>query len=170
MRAFVCYQFILLLSVGMLACSAPTQTSANTPSKLLVAAENSATVQGRKILSVGRKMALHDKEIIRGSCWNYIDTVYNRAGYTADKRRYILKGKKNAGPYAKAAQIQAGDWLYYINHSYNGVEHSGIFIRWVDRAKNIGLILSYGGEARKKPGRYRNYDLSHVYTILRAAH
>lgn len=123
---------------------------------------------GEKILKTGRYMALTSKEIVRGSCWDYINTVYHRAGYPQAKRHYVLKGKKNSGPYAKPNTIQPGDWLYYINHSYNNVEHSGIFVRWVDKKKRIASILSYGGESRKKPGRYRDYDLSHVYTIIRA--
>ncbi len=135
---------------------------------LLKKTEKQAQPAGKKILAVGRHMALESKEIVRGSCWNYINTVYTRAGYPQSKRRYVLKGKKNKGPYAGTKQIRAGDWLYYINHSYHGIEHSGIFVRWINRAKRIGLILSYGGEHRKKPGRYRQYDLSHVYVIIRA--
>ncbi len=162
-------QLILaLLSVILSACSLTAPTIKPKLTKELLSAEAHADAPGKKILSVGRKMALDSKEIIRGSCWNYIDTVYQRAGYPQKKRRYILKGEKNKGPYAKPEMIKAGDWLYYINHSYHDVEHSGIFVRWLNRDKRIGLILSYGGEARKKPGRYRSYDLSHVYVILRA--
>ncbi len=122
---------------------------------------------GDKILKTGRYMALTSKEIVRGSCWDYIDAVYNRSGYPRNKRQTILKGKKNSGPYANPNSIQAGDWLYFINHSYNDVPHSGIFVRWVDKEKRVASILSYGGESRKKPGRYRDYDLSHVYNIMR---
>ncbi len=123
---------------------------------------------GEKILKTGRHMALTSKEIIRGSCWDYINTVYNRSGYPQSKRHYVLKGKKNKGPYAKPNRIRAGDWLYFVNHSYNNSPHSGIFVKWVDKKKRIASILSYGGQSRKKPGRYRNYNLSHVYTIIRA--
>lgn len=122
---------------------------------------------GERILSVGQDMALKRKEIVRGSCWDYIDTVYNRAGYRQSLRQKAHSGSKNHGPYASPSDIQGGDWLYFINHSYHDVEHSGIFIRWVNRSKRIGEVLSYGGENRNKPGRYRNYDLSHVYTIIR---
>lgn len=147
----------------------PTATAnSSTAPKALSQAERNASPAGQKILRTGRIMALQKKEIIRGSCWNYINTVYQRSGYSQQKRHYVLKGKKNKGPYAKTNQIKPGDWLYYINHSYHGVEHSGIFVRWADKSKRIGVILSYGGEARKKPGRYRNYDLRHVYTIIRA--
>lgn len=130
-------------------------------------AKSSGLPAGQKILKTGRYMALVSKEIVRGSCWDYINTVYKRAGYPQSKRRYILKGKKKSGPYAKTHQIQPGDWLYYINHSYHGVEHSGIFVNWVNKKKRMAMILSYQGQARKKPGRYRKYDLSNVYTIIR---
>lgn len=134
----------------------------------LIIAEQNASKTGQRILSTGRHMALDSKEIVRGACWDYINVVFNRAGFPMNKRQQIHKGKKATGPYATPAQIQAGDWLYYVNHSYHDVPHSGIFIRWVDKSKRIGEILSYGGERRNKPGRYRNYDLSHVYTIIRA--
>ncbi len=152
---------ILLLTFALFGCFACAAQSDNSQSV-------ATSEAGSKILQTGDYMAMTSKEIIRGGCWNYIDTVYNRAGYPQGKRRYILKGKKNSGPYAKPDMIQKGDWLYYINHSYNDVEHSGIFVKWVNKEKRIASILSYGGESRKKPGRYRNYDLSHVYTIIRA--
>lgn len=166
-------RFLLLVALGCMACSSPFASSMNDFTHTEVP-HNAATAQasilpaGQKILQTGRHMAVVKKEIIRGSCWDYINTVYNRSGYPQAQRRYVLRGKKNTGPYARVQQIQPGDWLYYINHSYNGIEHSGIFVRWADKKKRIGLILSYGGESRKKPGRYRNYDLSHVYTIIRA--
>ncbi len=146
--------FILAL-FGCIACTA--QSKETTP----------ASLAGNNILKTGNYMAMTSREVVRGSCWDYINTVYNRAGYPQSKRHYVLKGKKNRGPYAKANMIQKGDWLYYINHSYNNVEHSGIFVKWVNKRKRIAKILSYGGQSRKKPGRYRNYDLSHVYTIIR---
>ena len=135
---------------------------------LILVAEKNASKGGKDILSTGRKMALIDKVILPGSCWNWINTVYNKSGYpnNKSKRKTVHKGKKS-GPYVKSSQIEAGDWLYYINHSYNDVEHSGIFVYWVDYKKKIGMILSYGGESRKKPGRYLPYDLTHVYNIIR---
>lgn len=147
--------------------SANLLSTSSTSKKQLSAANYSTLPAGQKILKTGRHMAVVKKEIIRGSCWDYIHAVYNRSGYPQKKRRYVLKGKKNKGPYAKPTQIQPGDWLYYINHSYHGVEHSGIFVRWVDKQKRLGITLSYAGESKKKPGRYRQYDLSNVYTIIR---
>ena len=64
--------------------------------------------------------------------------------------------------------IKPGDWLYYINHSYRGIDHSGIFVYWVDKTKKIGMILSYPGRYKRKPGRYKAYDLRNVFYITRA--
>ena len=135
----------------------------------IIIAENEASKGGKDILEKGRKMALIDKVILPGSCWSWINTVYNDSGHPNknDKRKTVYKSKKS-GPYVKSNLIEAGDWLYYINHSYNDVEHSGIFVYWVDYKKKIGMILSYGGESRKQPGRYSTYDLTHVYNIIRA--
>ena len=72
-----------------------------------------------------------------------------------------------AATYARTSQVQPGDWLYHINHGYKGVEHSSIFVAWIDEPKKIGLMLSYGGEHRKEPARYRAYDLRSIYTIHR---
>jgi hypothetical protein len=114
-------------------------------------------------------MALVKREIIQGSCWDYANAVYNRAGYPNrnGQRITIFKGKKS-GPYAAIALIEPGDFLYYINHSYYDVEHSAIFIEWIDIQRSTALMLSYGGEHRKAPARYRPYDLSSVYRIIRA--
>ena len=132
----------------------------------IITAEKNADVAGKAILEVGRKMALKEKTIVKGSCWDYINEVFKRAGYGTNKK-VVYKSKKK-GPYVNISKIKPGDWLYYINHSYNGVEHSGIFVYWKDYNKKIGVTLSYGGENRKEPGRYREYDLKSVYYITRA--
>ena len=133
----------------------------------LISAEKNGNLGSRKVLQIGRKMALESKEIVRGSCWDFIDTIYNRAGFPNKDRQYVLKGKYRKGPYAKVGDLKAGDWMYYINHGYKNVQHSGIFIGWIDKSKKRALVLSYPGQNKKKPGRYREYDLSHVYTIIR---
>lgn len=133
---------------------------------LIKEAEKGASIEGKTILETGRKMALEDKLIIKGSCWNWINECFIKAGYGTNK--HIAYKSKKAGPYVDQSKIVAGDWLYYINHSYNDVEHSGIFVYWVDYKKKIGMILSYGGESRNAPGRYLPYDLTHVYYITRA--
>lgn len=138
---------------------------------ILLAAESRATKAGRKVLTTARKMTLDRREIVRGSCWDYTNAVYNRTGYPNNKagRKTVFRSSKENGPYANAALIQPGDWLYYINHSYNDVEHSAIFVKWINLDKRTALMLSYGGERRKEPARYLPYDISHVYQIVRPA-
>ncbi len=134
----------------------------------LIATEKQASPAGRAILTMGRIMTLSNREIVRGGCWDYANVVYNRAGYPDKKRQTMFKTKKhNNQGYAPTQLIQPGDWLYYINHSYGGVEHSAIFVGWVNQQNAEGLMLSYGGEGRNAPARYLSYDLSSVYRIVR---
>lgn len=156
--------FYLLFLIFLLGCGSKESNRTSLDAHHLKTYE-----EGERILQIGKKMALVDKEIIRGGCWSYIDTIYNRAGYPLKKRKYIFYGKKGKPPYAPLHLIKPGDWLYYINHSYKKSEHSGIFVRWHNRLKKQAVILSYGGENRKKPGRYRIYDISNTYVILRAS-
>lgn len=130
-------------------------------------AEKKADSRGSKVLRVGRKMAVKNKEIVRGSCWNYSNAVYKRSGYPANKRTVIFRGKKSIGPYANVKLIRPGDWLYYINHQYRGVGHSAIFVTWVNRSRKKALMLSYRGQGRREPASYKTYDLSNVYNIIR---
>ncbi len=129
-------------------------------------AEKNAEKDGRKVLQTGRIMALENQDIVRGSCWTYINEVFTRAGYGT--ARYNVFRSKHRGPYADSELIKAGDWLYYVNHSFHNVGHSGIFVRWIDKAKQIALILSYTGRNRKKPGRYKQYKIDNVFHITRA--
>lgn len=129
---------------------------------------HSRSSKGSEILRVGDIM-VKNKEVIRGGCWDYIDTIYKRAGFSRKKRKYIFRGDKNHPPYAPTRLIKSGDWLYYVNYSYHKIEHSGIFVRWIDKAKKRALVLSYAGEYRKKPGRYKIYNISKTYTIIRGS-
>lgn len=131
---------------------------------LLSSAETQSSMAAREVVSTARKMALNERAIIQGGCWDYLDAVFKRAGVTRDT---IHKGTYGQGPYANSRDIEVGDWLYYINHGYNGVEHSGLFVGWVDESAQQALILSYAGENRREPARYRVYDLSNVYQIMR---
>lgn len=131
---------------------------------LLSSAETQSSMAAREVVSTARKMALNERTIIKGGCWDYLNAVFNRAGVS---RNTIHKGTYAQGPYASSSEIEAGDWLYYINHGYNGIEHSGLFVGWVDERAKQALILSYAGENRREPARYRVYDLSNVYQIMR---
>lgn len=123
------------------------------------------TPEGAEVLEVGKEM-VNDGEILSGSCWDYINKVYNRAGFPYKKRRYVFKNSAR-GPYASKRLIEPGDWLYYINHSYHKVVHSGIFVRWQNYSRSQALILSYPGESRSRPGNFKTYNISNVYTIIR---
>jgi hypothetical protein len=133
---------------------------------VMIHAENKADSIGRNILYKGREMTVINAEILPGGCWDYANHVYNRAGFPTNKRKNIFRSVK-AGPYADVSLIQYGDWLYYINHSYGDIEHSAIFVDWVDLENKQALMLSYGGEKRQQPARYLVYDLSSVYQIVR---
>lgn len=134
-------------------------------------AEQVADDTGRKILITGREMTIDKQEIVRGSCWDYSNAVYNRSGFSNNRsgRITVFKGSKDNGPYADAKLIKPGDWLYYVNHSYGNIEHSAIFVKWIDFDAHSALMLSYGGEKRNDPARYLAYDLSNVYRIIRPA-
>lgn len=128
---------------------------------------NASSIQGARILETARTMALINKDIIRGSCWDYIHEVFNRAGYPPNKRKTIFKGHIHKGPYAHE-EIQAGDWVYFKNYHYKNNPHSSIFVQWEDKANKQALMLSYAGERRGQPARYKVYDLRSAYQIIRA--
>lgn len=133
--------------------------------EILNLAEDNASVIGRKILETSRIM-IANEEIILGSCWDYIDGTYDRAGFPERNRKTVFKSKL-IGPYVLEAQIEPGDWLYFINHSYGDVEHSGVFVAWTNLEKKEALVMSYPGGNQAKPARYKKYDLSSVYNIIR---
>jgi len=128
--------------------------------------EDKALEPAKKVMLTVRKM-VENREVIRGACWDYLNIAFNRAGYPHSKRKIVFKSQKS-GPYLDISLIQEGDWLYHINHSYNGIEHSGMFIGWTNRSRKEALMLSYAGEGRAEPARYKVYDLSSVYHIMRA--
>lgn len=147
-----------------------TSYSNISPEHLTIAldAEKNANPIAQKILYHARVMTLFNREIIRGGCWHYVNTVFNRAGFADKSRQVVHQGTYKHGPYAKADDIQAGDWLYHINYGYKNIEHSGMFIAWVNKEQKQALMLSYAGEGRREPARYKVYDLRSVYQITRA--
>jgi hypothetical protein len=128
-------------------------------------AEKEADKPGKAVLETGRKMVLEDKAIVTGSCWTWVNECFIRAGYGAN--RYIAFKSKKAGPYIDVDEIKPGDWLYFVNHSYRRIGHSGIFVYWVDKDKKIGVTMSYRGRNKQEPGRYKKYLLKDVYYITR---
>ncbi len=131
----------------------------------ILKAESSATPLARKVMRTAREM-VKNRVVVRGSCWDFLNAAFNKAGFGKSGRKIVYKRPKR-GPYVSVSSIRPGDWLYYVNHSYGNVEHSGMFIGWLNRSKKQGLILSYQGGHKNKPGRYRAYSLSSVYQITR---
>lgn len=158
--------WLIWISVLVFPVSAQEYDESSDYEIMLKKAESTAPEDGRVVLETGRVMTLVNGEILPGGCWDYANAVYDRAGYAYGKREQIFKTAK-AGPYADIGQIKSGDWLYYVNHSYGDIEHSAIFVDWIDYEGKIGLMLSYGGENRRQPARYLPYDLSGVYGITR---
>lgn len=105
-------------------------------------------------------------KIVKGSCWDYINALYNENNITKEKRVVIFKSSKK-GPFAQRNLFKSGDWVYHINHSYHNVSHSGMFIDWVDKKNFKALMLSYAGENKKTPARFRVYTIDNSYNIMR---
>ena len=93
---------------------------------IIINAENHATPPARKVLRTARSMMVNG-EIVRGACWDYLNTACRRAGYAYPNLTRVFTGTSK-GPYAPAYLLQPGDWVYHINHAYHNIEHSGMFI------------------------------------------
>jgi hypothetical protein len=101
-----------------------------------------------------------------GSCWTYVNKVYDLAGYGSAKREVIYDSKK--GTLIKDPSIiMPGDWLYHVNYSYGNVEHSAIFICWQDKEKLLAVTLSHVGQNKYAGGNFGIYDLKGVYRVTR---
>lgn len=120
---------------------------------------------GNKILAVAEKMAIIDKDVIKGSCWDFVNEVYRRAGTAANKK--VIYRSKKGGPYANPSMVQPGDWIYHVNYAYKNIEHSAIFVCWKDFEKRIAITLSYAGMNRNQPAKYGTYNLKGIYSIFR---
>lgn len=132
---------------------------------ILDKAEERASAPGREILITSRSMIL-DGEVVIGSCWDYINTVYTRAGFSPRDRMTVWKSKKK-GPFVDLKTVEPGDWLYFINHSYREVDHSGVFVAWIDQRKKSAVIMSYQGGRKKTPASYKIYNLKNTYYLIR---
>jgi hypothetical protein len=130
---------------------------------LLDEAIAAASDVGRRVLQTGKRMTLEDPVIMQGSCWTFAAAVYREAGL---KRRRIFKTGRD-GPWADLDLIEPGDFLSYINHSYNESVHSAIFVRWLDKSRAEALMMSYVGGKRRRPGGFRSYVIDNVYWVQR---
>lgn len=171
MKNLILTSFFLILSLSGHAYVPPQTDSflfAEIPNleEILDRAEGEATVEGRAVLVTARAM-IKNNDIVLGSCWDYINAIFDRAGHPQKNRVTIYKSRLQ-GPYVDEVLIEQGDWLYFMNHSYNNVEHSAIFVDWSDFATKQAVMISYAGGNQAKPARYKIYDLSSVYNIMRA--
>lgn len=158
------YLFVGFVIIWMLSsCSLKPRTTPYLP--LVKKAIKRASPVGKRILTQAHSMGYQRPKVIRGSCWDYIHAIYTRAGYGV-RKKIVFKGSKK-GPFAPIYKIESGDWLYHINHEYHGIQHSGIFVDWVDVERRKALMLSYQGGNASKPARYKIYTLSSVYRITR---
>lgn len=132
----------------------------------LDAAEAKASAEGRLVLETGRKMALVDREVIVGACWDYANTVYKRAGFPANKRKTVFN-KPKTGPYADPGLFRPGDFLSYSHDESGSWVHSAIFIDWTNAEERVALMLSYPGGKRPVPAFYSLYDLGRVFRVVR---
>jgi hypothetical protein len=128
--------------------------------------EKSDNIEGLKVLEKGYQIAYVKKEIITGSCWDFVNAVYNRTGKEYQKTT-VYSTKKSEKKYADKKMLKPGDWIYHINYDYSGVEHSAIFVCWKDFEQGKAVTLSYAGQNRKQAGRFGVYNLNGVYSIFR---
>lgn len=123
----------------------------------------------RRVLETAQRMS-DEGTVVRGSCYRYVDRVYDDAGYDGWRERtQVFRGPRN-GPYADLDTIQPGDWLYIVNHpELRPVgTHSVLFVEWADRANGIAHVYSYVGGSRDRPADYVTYDVTRTYGIQRA--
>jgi len=170
---FNSFIFILILIASTSCAISPSESdgiekyeSIEDLKSFLDSAEENASDEGRKILETSRSM-IENQEIVKGSCWSFISAVFKRSGFATNSRETIFKSKLK-GPYAELDLIKPGDWLYYINNSHGGIDHSAIFVGWINLPKKEALMISYAGGNQEKPARYKKYDLRHIYNIIRA--
>jgi hypothetical protein len=120
---------------------------------------------GAKILSVAVSM-VDKKTLVLGACWDFINAVYTKAGFTAKKRLTVYR-QPETGPFADPAILKPGDWVMYRNLPYGEIGHSALFVEWIDFDKRSALTIEYVGGKRKIPGRYREADLTKIWGVTR---
>lgn len=134
--------------------------------------ENTARISengnfGQRVLRAGEKLAFYQKKIIKGSCWDFINAVFNEAGFPDGKRKVVFQGPSK-GPYADPEMLRPGDWVMHINLEYNGVEHSSLFVSWIDRGRRLAKVMDYVGMNKAQPGDYSQHTYTKIFGIVRA--
>lgn len=142
--------------------ASPAPAAAVDPADPLAEAAGRASPGGRRVLETTRAM-LDARTVVRGSCYTWAREVYRRAGGRSRAVFAPSRGERWAGP----SRLQPGDWVSFINHSYNNVTHAAIFVGWVDEGARVAMTASYPGQNREEPGRLREYELTEVYRVVR---
>jgi hypothetical protein len=106
------------------------------------------------------------KIVVVGACWDFVNAVFNNAGFPAAKR-FTMYNSKESGPFVDSTLIKPGDWIYFVNYTFNNIGHSAIFVDWVDFRSRRALTIEYVGLNRRVPGRYAEYDISECYGVFR---
>ncbi len=150
-----------LPSVATSPTAMPQSAWADPRTTILAAAER-ASPGGRRVLDTARTM-IDEETVVRGSCYGWVNAVYRRAG---GRSRVAFQGHRRTR-FADASQVQPGDWVFFINHSFGDVTHSAIFVAWIDESARTALMVSYPGQNRDAPGRYGEYELTNVYQLVR---
>ena len=138
---------------------------------------------GEKVLALGCKI-WRDCICRKGSCGDFVEAVYNCAGYTKGKRKIVFPkqgydcdscGKNVKGPdwwsVKDIDNIKAGDWIKFKNKENMRncrIEHSAIFVHWICKKQRIALMLDFrGGEKNCWTAKYSTHILDQVYCICR---
>jgi hypothetical protein len=127
-----------------------------------------STPAGLRVVDTATRM-VDEGTIVRGSCYRYIDRVFQTAGYRGWRRRTTVFRGPRSGPYASLDAIQPGDWLWIVNHPDRTPvgTHSVLFVDWYDRSAGIARVISYVGRSERRPADVTTYDVSRTYSIQR---
>jgi hypothetical protein len=134
------------------------------PYSALLSAETRATAGGRRVLETTRTM-LDDGTVVRGSCFDWVDAVYHRAG--GHWHDAFHGHGPSRGPYADASVLQPGDWVFFVNHEFGDDTHSAVFVAWADERAQTAVVASYAGGHRDEGGRFGTYTLTSVFRVVR---
>jgi hypothetical protein len=130
-----------------------------------------STAAGRRVVSNAGELISESFKPIH--CWAWVWKAYERSGYTGAKYptlknvKVLFKGSQYTGsgakwfPLSRYDELRPGDWIYIHNgNKYDTAgrgNHSGVFIKWLDRSNYIAQTASSRGKG--KVGGYRRRDL-----------
>jgi hypothetical protein len=137
-------------------------------------ADPTTTTLGERARDIGEKI-VDSRKRRQGACWDFVNVVYTCAGYPEKLREIAWPPEKKCdqnGPYLKDMDIiQPGDWIMHNNLEYlqrKGIEHSAIFVCWINEKQMSAKTLDYRGENKCEAGHYSEHTLTQVWRIVRA--